>query len=231
VPDGTVERPRGWRFPGRGDLAPVPRVPVSDELWADHERAIALLRAWAEDRATETISWYLRDKQAKRWGSRLLRASAVLTAVAGGALPLLAGTVGGINSNLGYVFLAVAAGCIAFDHYFGLSSGWMRDIAAIQALQGTVARFQLDWSRWQATRAGATGNGVMVTDADNVDSALELIEALVTRVAQITEAETNQWITDFSSSVAALRQQTSPSVSSAQDLLTWGSQGNLNSAD
>ena len=51
----------------------------------------------------------------------------------------------------------------------------------------------------------------------------ELVEALVLGVAEITEAETEHWITYFSTSVAALRQQANPGVSSAQDLFTWGS--------
>jgi hypothetical protein len=230
VPDSTPGGFLGWRHRGRGDLRPIPRLPVSDAQWTERGETIALLRTWAEDRATETITWYLRDKQAKRWGSRLLRAAAVLAAVTGGVLPLLAGTTGGINPNLGYVFLATAAGCIAFDHYFGLSSGWMRDMAAVQALQGMLARFQLDWSRWQANRAGATANAAAATEIETVDSALELIDALVTGVARVTEAETSQWIAEFSTSIAALRQQVSPAVSSAQDLLTWGSQGNLSSS-
>ena len=49
----------------------------------------------------------------------------------------------------------------------------------------------------------------------------------MTDVARITEAETGQWITDFSSAVAALRQQANPGVTSPQDLITWESQGDL----
>lgn len=219
---------RRRRFQPRGDLQAVPRLRVSNEQWRDQIQTLAVLRIWAEDRAAETIDWYLRDKQAKRWGSRLLRAGAVLAAVAGGALPLLSGTLSGINPNLGYIFLAVAAGCVAFDHFFGLSNGWMRDMAAVQVLQGKLARFQLDWARWQASQAvGPTAVQGPIAK-ETLNAALDLIDGFMTGVASVTDSETGQWIADFSSSIAALRQQASPSVTSAQDIITWGSQnGNL----
>lgn len=46
---------------------------------------------------------------------------------------------------------------MAFDHFFGLSSGWMRDVAALEALQGRLARFHMHWAKWQAAQAGALG--------------------------------------------------------------------------
>lgn len=221
LPSGKSQR----RWPrGRGDLPPVARPEIAAEQWRDQGQALDRLRGWAEDRAVETITWYLRDKQARRWSSRLLRAAAVVLAVAGGVMPLISGSGGGVSPSLGYVFLAVAAGCVAFDHFFGLSAGWMRDIAALQALQSRLARFQLDWARWQAAQAGADGAAVDVT------AALDLIDELVTGVAQVTEAETAQWITDFTSSVAALRQQASPSVTSPQDLITWSNQGGVSAS-
>jgi len=225
VAETSLQGTRPRRFQPRGDLPPVPRLDISAEQWLDHAQALDRFRAWAEDRATEAIRWYLRDKQAKRWASRLLRAAAVVTGVSGGVLPLISGSVHGINPNLGYIVLAVAAGCVAFDHFFGLSSGWMRDIAALQALQGRLGRFQLDWARWQAAQTGATGSSAWAAPGEAVVAALDLIDELVTGVAQVTEAETSQWITDFTSSVATLRQQASPSVTSPQDLITWGNQG------
>lgn len=222
----SAPRPRKRRRWTRGDLPVVERLDISAGEWADPARTLEKMRAWAEQRAVVTIDWYTRDKRAKRWLSRLLRAAAVVAAVAGGVLPLISGTVNGVNPNLGYVFLAAAAGLVAFDHFFGLSSGWMRDIAAIQALQGRLARFQLDWARWQAEQAGILHASASRTSAEAA-AALDLIGGLVTGVGELTEAETAQWITDFSTSVAALRQQASPSVTSPQDLLTWGEQGNI----
>lgn len=209
----------------RGDIAPAARPEISLQQWSDRMEALELLRAWAETRALDAISWYLRDKQAKRWASRLLRALAVALAVAGGVLPLLSGSVHGLNPNLGYVLLAVAAGSLAFDHFFGLSTGWMRDIAALQALQNGLARFHLDWAKWQVTHGALVEGRMPDTSSDPTSAALELIEGFVTGVSQVTDAETAQWIADFSVSVAALRKQASPSVTSPQDLITWSGSG------
>lgn len=210
---------RRWRSFSRGDLRPVAK-PSLPAHWDDAE-ALDQLRNWAEARAVETILWYLRDKQPKRWASRLLRAGAVVFAVAGGVLPLLTATVHGIDPSLGYVFLALAAGCVAFDHFFGLSAGWIRDIIALQALQGALTRFHLDWARWQAARASeeqGTASG-----SESVGAGLELISGLIDGIGKVTEAETAQWVSEFSSSVAALRQQANPGVVSPADLISWSS--------
>jgi len=252
MPASSVDKSRRRRWAARGDIMPVSRPGGSPQQWRDQAEALDQLRSWAEARTVETITWYLRDKRGKRWGSRLLRAAAVVFAVAGGVLPLISGSTEGINPNLGYVLLAVAAGCVAFDHYFGLSSGWMRDVAALEALQGRLARFHMHWAKWQAARAGALDGGTTASAAADAGAddaaaagvaaaaasvatgttgaALDLIEGLIIDVTQVTEAETTQWIAEFTSSVAALRQQAVPSVTSPQDLITWSSRGDLSSS-
>ncbi len=256
MPASSVDKSRRRRWAARGDIMPVSRPGGSPQQWRDQAEALDQLRSWAEARTVETITWYLRDKRGKRWGSRLLRAAAVVFAVAGGVLPLISGSTEGINPNLGYVLLAVAAGCVAFDHYFGLSSGWMRDVAALEALQGRLARFHMHWAKWQAEQAGVLGrsaadpaaadaaaaddSAVGAGDAVAADAAsasamgtagaaLDLIEGLIIDVTQVTEAETTQWIAEFTSSMTALRQQAVPSVTSPQDLITWSSRGDLSS--
>lgn len=190
----------------RGDIDPVAPPGLSLSQWAEPYEALGQLCGWAERYATTAMNWYLRDKQVKRWASRLLRAMAVLFAVGGGIVPLVGG-VGG-SSNAGYVLIALAAGCVAFDHFFGLSSGWMRDISTAQALQDRLATFHLGWVRWQAS-------GVDLQSQDqisehlrpNIQDALELINGLVVDVGRLTEAETTQWITNFNSSIAMLGKQ------------------------
>jgi hypothetical protein len=261
MPASSVDKSRRRRWQARGDIMPVSRPGSPPQQWRDQAEALDQLRDWAEARTVETIIWYLRDKRGKRWESRLLRAAAVVFAVAGGVLPLVSGSTEGINPNLGYIFLAVAAGCVAFDHFFGLSSGWMRDVAALEALQGRLARFHMHWAKWQAARAGALDGGTAASAAADAGAddaaagvaaagvaaagvaaatasaatgttgaALDLIEGLIIDVTQVTEAETTQWIAEFTSSVAALRQQAVPSVTSPQDLITWSSRGDLSSS-
>lgn len=208
----TPRRRRSWT---RGDLPPLPRPATAPDQWADPPQALEELRAWAEHRALEHLDWYTRDKKFRRVASRFLRAAAVLLAVAGGASPLVLHE--GPGANLGYVLLAMAAGCIAFDHFFGISSGWMRDIAALTSLRGRLTRFHLDWAAWQSTPA----------DPDRTTKGLALIDGLVTDIVRISEAETAQWITEFNSSIASLRQQSAPAVTSTSDLMTWSHKGEL----
>ena len=216
-PDGDRRR----RFWARGDISPVARPDVTVAKSNDQAQALEQMSAWAESRTVETIDWYLRDKRTKRWSSRLLRGASIALAVTGGVLPLVSSSTGSVNPNLGYIFLAVAAGCVAFDHFFGLSSGWMRDIAALQALQSRLARYHLDLARWQSTEASA----LLGSDQEAADEAtalgLDLISDLLADLAQVTESETTQWIAEFSNSMAALRKEATPSVVSPEELVTW----------
>jgi conflict system pore-forming effector with SLATT domain len=168
---------------------PVPSV----EEWRDPEKTLEVLRGWMEDQATDVIDWYLRDKAWKRIGSRLLRAAAILLAVAGGVAPLLATTTGR-PANWGYIMLALAAGCVAFDHFFGLSSGWMRDIATARAVQRRLETFRFAWAAANAARA-------FHADAATVQSGLDLIQQFAIDVADSVDAETAEWLTEFRANI------------------------------
>ncbi|HUC56554.1 MAG TPA: SLATT domain-containing protein [Streptosporangiaceae bacterium] len=217
LPGGGARR----AFWERGDLSPITRPDVTADKWDDQVRALEQLARWAEARTVETINWYLRDKRFKRLASRSLRAAAIVFAIAGAVLPLVSISTHGVNANLGYVLLAVAAGCIAFDHFYGLSAGWMRDIVAIQALQGRLARFHLEWARWESTHGKALGTASVEAAAGTVSLALDYIDDLVAEVGRITESETMQWIAEFSSAVAALRKDTGRGAAPAPDLFSW----------
>jgi hypothetical protein len=196
---------RRWRRIRRGDIQPVQPLRIAVADWSDPAAALESLRSWTEQQAAETINWYLRDKQFKRWGSRLLRAAAVVFAVTGGMVPLIADES---DIRTGYVLLALAAGCVGFDHFFGLSAGWMRDITTAQALQGQLSRFQVAWATWQAAYAG-----IHTPDepaAPGVAPALVLLDGLIADVVALTSHETAQWVDEFSASMASLRRQTVP---------------------
>jgi hypothetical protein len=168
-------------------------VPTAAD-WRDHPATtLELLRAWAERNATEARDWYLRDKSFKRAGSRLLRALAILLGVAGGLAPLLAAAVDG-SGSWGYILLAAAAGCVAFDHFFGLSSGWMRDMTTARALERRLAAFRFAW-------AAANVEAAFGADHATVKLGLELVEKLATEVADLVDAETTEWITEFRANI------------------------------
>jgi hypothetical protein len=195
----TVDK-RRW---GRGDLRMSPLMELSVEDWRNPTAALDSLRQWAEREAADAITWYLRDKSAKRVAARLLRALAIVLAVAGAVAPLLtAGT--GINGNWGYVLLGLAAGCLAFDHFYGLSAGWRRDIATAQALQRRLVTFRFGW-------IGANAEQALSSTYDaNVKHRLALIENFVADLAGLVSAETGEWLAEFETKVGRLTDPGTP---------------------
>lgn len=172
------------------------------------------LREWAEGQAEDTIAWYLRDKAVRRRISRLLRGCAILLGIAGGVVPLLSAASAGIGASWGYVLLAMAGGCLAFDHFFGLSSAWMRDIATAQALQRTLTEFRLDWAT-TGLRTEADGRYGPV-GPEVARQREELIRVLVTRTAELVEAETSEWLSEFRTNIGDLNRRSEWTASSAQ---------------
>ncbi|MFJ9038399.1 SLATT domain-containing protein [Streptomyces sp. NPDC102406] len=165
--------------------------------------ALLAIRAWAEQEAENTVDWYLRDRRRKRQGSRFIRGLTILLAIAGTAVPLAGSLQGGPPQALGYVLLALAAGCKGFDHFFGLSAAWMRDMAAAQALRTKLSEFRLAWSREELRDGSAEG-----ITPEQLEQRMDLIGALVAAVHREVEGETAHWLTEFAASEQQLRAQT-----------------------
>ena len=100
-----------------------------------------------EHGALQTAAWYLADRVWKRRGARVLRGGAAGGVVAGAALPLLdmTGVVGGV-APWGYLALLLGVACVAVDRFFGVTSGWIRDVATAQAVQRRLQVLQFDWA-------------------------------------------------------------------------------------
>src|SRR4051794_14703511 len=119
--------------------------PLGD--WGEPAERLHELYRWVEQGALETAAWYLADRVWKRRGARVLRTGAAVGAVAGAALPLL--DLSGVAAGLaawGYLALLLAVACVAVDRYFGVTSGWIRDVATAQAVQRRLQVLQFDWA-------------------------------------------------------------------------------------
>jgi hypothetical protein len=88
------------------------------------------------------------------------------------------------------VALAVAAGCIGLDRYFGFSSGWMRFMAAEQRLIRQRQEFEFSWNEKLATVSD------QLTELD-VSALLDLAHENARSIQDIIGAETGDWVTDF----------------------------------
>ncbi|MFI6453486.1 SLATT domain-containing protein [Streptosporangium amethystogenes] len=126
-----------------------------------------------------------RHRQQRRASSKVLREAAIVLAGAGGGL------------GWGYILLASAGVCVAFDHFLGLSSRWMRDMVCAQEIQSRLHGFQLDWAVLNAQDA-------VEQRPIPVEDYLDLLRAFITDLSAIMTRETNEWVTEFQSGLAQL---------------------------
>src|SRR5512144_1384347 len=186
------------------DLRPTQLSIASSEDWGDPEAALVTLFRRAEANAIDAIEWYLEDKQRKSWSSQLLRALAILLAVAGGLLPLIAAARPGSQfGEWGFVFLGAAAGWVAFDRFFGLSTAWVRDTLGAQALQQRLERFQYEWA------ASCADTYV----DDSVNNRLTLLREFAQDVMVLVRHETKEWVKEFQGNLAGLEAMTANGLS------------------
>jgi hypothetical protein len=199
VEDPMPAEPRPNRRRRRRDLRAGPFPTVAMEQWHDTESALAKLYRYAEGRALEATDWYLQDKRGKRIWSRGLRLLAILLVIAGALQPLLdAAAPGPSRTAWGYVLLALAAACIGFDRFFGLSSGWMRSMTTAQSLERRLEQLQYDWAAECARSASRT------VDPKQVQNRLALLRVFSDDVAALLQQETASWVLEFQSNLLRL---------------------------
>jgi hypothetical protein len=187
------------------ELRPFPEIGSQDPH--SQREALDALRAWAERGAEDAIGWYLRDKRRKRIASRLLQGLAIVLAMAGTAVPLGTAAAGGSGQGWGYVLLALAAGCKGFDHFFGLSSGWMRDIAVAHSLRAELNAVRLEWAT-DVLRAGrACARPGEWLQPSEVERQLALVARLTAAVRDHIGTETADWQAEFRSRTRQLNEQ------------------------
>jgi hypothetical protein len=172
------------------------------EQWREPDAALRRMYLDAQARAIEAYDWYLADRLRKRTWSWLLRAAAIILAAAGGLQPLISAASSRMSFAWGYVLLALAGISIGFDHFLGLSSGWMRDVAAAQRVQRRLQEFQLDWATLNARDA-------LTPELAGVDVSgyLDLLRSFVTDMSAIMMEETAEWVAEFQSGISQLTSQ------------------------
>jgi len=173
-------------------------APDLDELqWSPEQRtaSLATVYAHATGYATATEEWYAKKRGPKRILGRLLRAGAIVLGAVAVILPIL----GQIYTHEGKptippawasVALAVAAGLIALDRFFGFSTGWMRFMDA--GLHVTRLRHEFEYA-WQEAHAKLASP----PSDDDVATSLERARRLVRSVDAVIANETKTWIKEF----------------------------------
>ncbi|MFF7204210.1 SLATT domain-containing protein [Streptomyces sp. NPDC008141] len=189
-PGGPAREERG-EVP-RGDL--TGRVfPLGD--WGEPAERLDELYRWVETGALRTAEWYLHDRVRKRLAGRVLRIGTAAGAIAGAALPLLdlTGALPGA-AGWGYVLLLLGAACLGCDRYFGVTSGWMRDVATAQAVQRRLQVLQFDWASECVREVLGPAEG---TAGEAADRCLGVLRRFSEDVTELVRGETADWMVEF----------------------------------
>ncbi|GEC06339.1 hypothetical protein SSP24_39940 [Streptomyces spinoverrucosus] len=200
-PEGPPQDGRGEGAAGLrpGDLAGR-EFPLGD--WTEPAVRLHELYQWVERGALETAAWYLADRVWKRRGARALRCGTAVGAVTGAALPFLdlAGVVRGV-APWGYLALLLAVSCVAVDRYFGVTSGWIRDVATAQAVQRRLQALQFDWASESVREVLGPTEG---TAGEAAERCLGVLRRFSEDVTELVRTETADWMVEFRTGSAPL---------------------------
>ncbi|MEU1197513.1 SLATT domain-containing protein [Streptomyces sp. NPDC005813] len=187
-----------------GDLTGRP-FPLGD--WGEPAERLHELYRWVERGALDTASWYLSDRVWKRRGARVLRCGAALGAVSGAAAPLLdlTGVVGGV-APWGYLALLLGVACVAGDRFFGVTSGWIRDVATAQAVHRRLQVLQFDWASESVREVLGPTEG---TAGEAAERCLGVLRRFSEDVTELVRAETADWMVEFRTGSAPMGIQSS----------------------
>jgi hypothetical protein len=178
--------------------------------WSRNEirRSLDELYAWSERLATDAINWYLTEKKRKARWSRGLRALALLLATAGGAVPIVALAAGHATAgNWGFLLLALAAGCWAFDRFFGYSSSWLRYMATATSLRTQLVEYQTAWAKEMVAMAAREPDR---TDAVRL---IDFVRTFAWNVNDTIRVETEAWLVEFHTRLTELESRLQQSES------------------
>ncbi|MFK4187832.1 SLATT domain-containing protein [Streptomyces sparsogenes] len=183
----------------QGDLLGRP-FPHGD--WGEPAERLDELYQWVEEGALQVAKWYLADRVWKRRVARALRVGAAVMGVVGAILPLLDlnGVLGG-GAGWGCLVLLIAAACVGCDRFFGLTSGWMRDVATAQAVQRRLETLQFDWASESVREVLGPTEG---TAAEAVERCLAVLRRFCEDISELVRTETAGWMVDFGSGSAPL---------------------------
>ncbi|MFE9060024.1 SLATT domain-containing protein [Streptomyces violaceusniger] len=195
-PEG-LPRQEGAR--AQGDLLGRP-FPHGD--WGEPAERLDELYRWVEEGALEVAGWYLAERVWKRRTARVLRVGAAVAAVVAGVLPLL-DLNGALDGGAGWGALALllAAACVGGDRFFGLTSGWMRDVATAQAVHRRLEALQFDWASESVREVLGPTEG---TASEAVERCLSVLRRFCEDVSELVRAETAGWMVDFGAGAAPL---------------------------
>lgn len=172
--------------------------------YAKLEKEVALARMYVHAGETSQTSrqWYWKSIKTKRWTSLWIRVLSFLLLAAGTILPVIAATRGEPADRLdltqwGVGALAAAGLLQLADRAFGWSSGWMRYIATVTAMESCTHQFELKWAGIILEKGGALA-------VDDVKAFFSMAKEMEEQILKLQEDETGKWIAEFNAGISLL---------------------------
>jgi hypothetical protein len=189
------------------------------------QQCLDSMRQYAENDVEGAIHWYYAKKPWKAWASQLLKFLTLFATGLGGLLPIVSAT--GIFSpanasdaqrqlrtlqvnQIGYLCFGLAAAFLAFDKYFGYSTGWMRYITTAMSLETALRNFRLDWALTTSSLAGAVPSGA------TLETLLQKIQDFCIAARTLVEKETQAWVMEFQTNLSQLEKEAKAAMDSAR---------------
>jgi low affinity Fe/Cu permease len=169
---------------------------------ASASKALPAIYEHAKNASSVARTWYWKSIRSKRIASQLIRAASFVLLLFGAVLPILAGLSDDVDQRLACTQLGVAALAIAGllqagDRIFGWSSGWLRYITTVTAMEAATRKFELDWANYMISKPGALID-------DDKRQLFEMAQQLEDEIGKLQSDETNKWVSEFNSSLAML---------------------------
>lgn len=154
--------------------------------------------------STKCRDWYWTSIRNKRLVSTASRFFTFLLAAFGVVAPLAAAIWSADEDKLLWTQLAVialaAAGLVQLaDRVFGWSSGWLRYISTVTAMENLTRQFQLEWAvHFVNLEHNAQDGGIRPL--------FDLAQRLQTQLGELQTSETDGWIVEFNAGRAMLNE-------------------------
>lgn len=133
--------------------------------WGEPADRLDALYLWTEEGALRAADWYLHDRLAKRRGA-----------------------------SWGCLSLLLAAVCLGGDRYFGVTAGWMRDLATAQAIHRRLEALQFDWATESVREVLGPAEG---TAGEAAERCLGVLRRFNEDLGELVRAETAGWMAEF----------------------------------
>ena len=177
-------------------------LPWDEYLKKDPDDASKSLYIHASEAAKQIRNWYWDSIQTKRNTSLTIRFFVFLLLVVGTALPILAAMRAAPEDRLVLTQIGVAALAIAgllqiADRVFGWSSGWLRYVTTVTAMESRTRKFELEWAAYMI------GKIDQIVESD-LKLLFELSQRLLIDIQKLQSEETDKWVTEFNTGMALL---------------------------